>query len=43
MSLALDVFFAKKQLRYGNDCPKVFPDDYEPPPMEPVKVDWTWP
>lgn len=42
MSLALDVFFAKKQLRYGNDCPNVFPDDYEPPVMEPVKVDWTW-
>lgn len=42
MSLALDVFFAKRQLRYGNDCPNVFPDDYEPPAMEPVKVDWTW-
>lgn len=42
MSLALDVFFAKRQLRYGSDCPNCFPDDYEPPAMEPVKVDWTW-
>src|SRR5262245_27996993 len=37
----LDGFIASRFLRHA-DLPNVWPDDYTPPVMEPIKVDESW-